>query len=285
MFDIALSAAACVRAGTRFDVAWICEPAGSDEAVAFTPGGGRFGGLANGVFDGLLSDVAARQLSCGRHLVHQVSDLEAVGSGLTAGSRVEFLVVPGSAIPGQVWGLVQNREPIRLLIELDHEQVTGVRLLAEQDTAPEGALVTEFSPVPRLIVAGGGPMADAMAAQGRLLGWKVAVSARPEAVAGLTAPLTSMDSVVVLGHDVEASSRCLMAALASDAGYIGSVGSQSMQRSRADWLAYQEVIDLSRVHGPAGLALGAQSPPEVAVAIAAEILATRAETHSARGAR
>ncbi|MFM8895206.1 MAG: XdhC family protein, partial [Actinomycetales bacterium] len=70
-----------------------------------------------------------------------------------------------------------------------------------------------------------------------------------------------------------------------DAGYIGSVGSQSMQRSRADWLAYQEVIDLSRVHGPAGLALGAQSPPEVAVAIAAEILATRAETHSARGAR
>ena len=65
-----------------------------------------------------------------------------------------------------------------------------------------------------------------------------------------------------------------MAALASEAGYVGALGSHSMQQSRADWLAYRDVVDLSRVHGPAGLDIGAKSPQEVAVAIAAQAIAT-----------
>jgi xanthine dehydrogenase accessory factor len=50
-----------------------------------------------------------------------------------------------------------------------------------------------------------------------------------------------------------------------------------MQQARADWLAYREVTDLSRVHGPAGLPLGGKAPAEVAVAIVAEILDERAD--------
>jgi xanthine dehydrogenase accessory factor len=68
-----------------------------------------------------------------------------------------------------------------------------------------------------------------------------------------------------------------MAALESDAGYIGALGSTAMQQSRADWLAYRDVTDLSRVHGPAGLPLGGRSPAEVAVSIVAEILDERSE--------
>ena len=49
MYDIALSVAACVRSGTRADVAWMLAPIVSDDALAFTPGGGRIGSLAGGV--------------------------------------------------------------------------------------------------------------------------------------------------------------------------------------------------------------------------------------------
>ena len=63
MYDIALSVSACVRSGTRADVVWMVSPSASDEAVAFTPGGGRIGSVAGGAFDGFLADVASRKLS------------------------------------------------------------------------------------------------------------------------------------------------------------------------------------------------------------------------------
>jgi xanthine dehydrogenase accessory factor len=81
--------------------------------------------------------------------------------------------------------------------------------------------------------------------------------------------------VVVMGHDVELSSRMLAAALASEAGYIGALGSQKMQQQRADWLAYQGITDLDRVNGPAGLAIGAATPAEIAVSILAQVIAVR----------
>ena len=135
------------------------------------------------------------------------------------------------------------------------------------------SITTVLAPIPRLIIAGVGPIADALAAQAALLKWKVAVEPRPNAVAGLAATLSPIDSVVVMGHDIEVSSGCLMAALESDAGYIGALGSLAMQNSRADWLAYREVTDLSRVHGPAGLDIKAATPEEIAVAIVAEAIA------------
>ena len=275
MYDIALSAAACVRSGTRIDVAWIHGPDNGDEAIAFTPGGGRFGALANGAFDGLIEDVAARQLSLGRHLVHEVSPLEAQASGLAAGASVELIVVPGDAFPSEIWQMLLDREPVRLELEMEQDRVVGVRLLTSEESVGEHCLLAAFAPIPRLVVAGAGPIAEALTVQGQLLGWKVAAHARPDIVSGLTATLTWMDAVVILGHDVESSGRCLMAALASEAGYIGSVGSHAMQQARADWLAYQDVTDLSRVHGPAGLDIGARTPAEVAVAITAEVLAGR----------
>ena len=60
------------------------------------------------------------------------------------------------------------------------------------------------------------------------------------------------------------------------AGYIGALGSMRMQQNRADWLAYRGITNLSRVHGPAGIDINAHTPAEVAVSIAAQIVAERA---------
>jgi xanthine dehydrogenase accessory factor len=68
----------------------------------------------------------------------------------------------------------------------------------------------------------------------------------------------------------------LGAALDSPVGYIGSVGSRKMQGDRADWLAYRGKTDLTRVRGPAGLDIGADSPEEIAVSIVAQAIAERA---------
>jgi xanthine dehydrogenase accessory factor len=56
------------------------------------------------------------------------------------------------------------------------------------------------------------------------------------------------------------------------------LGSRRTQQARADWLAYRGITDLDRVHGPAGLDIGANTPPEIAVSILAEAMAVGAKT-------
>ena len=293
MYDVALSVSACARSGTRADVAWMIGPKASNEAVAFTPGGGRVGHLAGGAFDGLLADVAGRKLPRGRFVSHQVSAIEAPLSGLPVGSPVDFLIVPADQMPSDIWPLLLAHQAVGIIAKVSDGEVVSVDIATPEGaegraaemfgagdpaTDVDGALVTTvFAPIPRLVVAGGGPFAEALVAQGRLLGWQVSAETRPEMVAGLAASLSPLDAIVVMGHDVETSGRCLLAALEGEAGYVGALGSASMQQARADWLAYREVTDLSRVHGPAGLPLGGRTPAEVAVSIVAEILDERTE--------
>ncbi|MFM1916657.1 MAG: hypothetical protein RJB01_172, partial [Actinomycetota bacterium] len=190
MYDIALSVAACARSGTRADVAWMVSPIVSEEAVMFTPGGGRLGTLLNGAFDGLLADVAARQLSTGRFIEHQVTELESAICGLPEGSEVSFLVVPAAQFPAHAWQLLLDREAVGISADIDSGEVTEIRvdsmetatgvveemLIAGRPVAQredDGVLVV-LAPVTRLLVAGAGPIAQAIARQGELLGWKCA---------------------------------------------------------------------------------------------------------------
>ena len=92
---------------------------------------------------------------------------------------------------------------------------------------------------------------------------------------GLIAGLSRLDKLVVTSHDAELGGRALAAGLDSDVGYVGALGSRQTQQSRADWLAYRGITDLGRIHGPAGLDIGADTPAEIAVSILAEALAVK----------
>ena len=78
-----------------------------------------------------------------------------------------------------------------------------------------------------------------------------------------------------MAHDLEIAGQALVAALSSDVGYIGALGSHRMQETRDEWLAYRGYVDLERIHGPAGLNIGAKTPAEIAVSILAEALGAK----------
>jgi xanthine dehydrogenase accessory factor len=84
-------------------------------------------------------------------------------------------------------------------------------------------------------------------------------------------------AVVTLTHDPKLDDPALAAALRSNAFYIGALGSRKTHAARLARLKEQGFgdADIARIHGPVGLAIGAVSPAEIAVAILAEITRDR----------
>ncbi|MEN8144947.1 MAG: XdhC/CoxI family protein [Gemmatimonadota bacterium] len=82
-------------------------------------------------------------------------------------------------------------------------------------------------------------------------------------------------SVVVLSHDHKLDVPALSAALRAGCRYIGLLGGRRTQRLRREALADEGFSDsdLSQIHGPVGMDIGAQSPQEIALSILAELLA------------
>jgi xanthine dehydrogenase accessory factor len=137
-----------------------------------------------------------------------------------------------------------------------------------------------FAGPPRLVVGGAGPVADALAAIGGIVG--LAVRAEPPGSAGFdeaTKGLGPGDAVVFVDHDDPALVPALTGLLGGQAGYLGVMGSR---RHTPGFVARlrEAGADLGRLHSPTGLDLGARRPPEIALSILAEVLAV---THARPG--
>jgi xanthine dehydrogenase accessory factor len=93
-----------------------------------------------------------------------------------------------------------------------------------------------------------------------------------------TRELGASDAVLVFTHDPKFDEPALTAALESDAGYIGALGSRRTQADRRERLLASGVTEdeLARINSPCGLDLGARTPAETAIAVLGEILALRA---------
>lgn len=84
-------------------------------------------------------------------------------------------------------------------------------------------------------------------------------------------------AVVTLTHDPKLDDPALAVALRSHAFYVGSLGSRRTHEKRCERLRAAGLDDaaIARIHGPVGLAIGAKSPAEIAVAILSEITQVR----------
>ncbi|GAA3367559.1 XdhC family protein [Streptomyces sannanensis] len=153
-----------------------------------------------------------------------------------------------------------------------------------------------FAPPPRMLVFGAIDYAAAVARIGDFLGYRVTVcDARPvfatpkrfpEAVEVVVdwphryLQRTEIDSrtvICVLTHDPKFDVPLLEEALRRPAAYIGAMGSRRTHEDRTKRLRAAGLDDeqLARVRSPIGLDLGARTPEEVAVSVAAEIIALR----------
>jgi xanthine dehydrogenase accessory factor len=205
---------------------------------------------------------------------------------LACGGSARLLTQPAGSIPELAWQQFVEQRPVCLVTDLqtgtteaylpspaaDAAEVTTLfRTGISQTLLTDDRLISAYWPTPRLFVVGDGQLAEALSANAALLGWACLV--------GLQLPneLSAADNVVVLSHDLTVSGRALRAALASDAGYVGALGSRHTQAARADWLRTEGVPDqmIATIHGPVGLDIGARTPAEIALSILAEIVAVR----------
>lgn len=280
MYDIAHMVQSCLGAGTVVHVAWLVDGAGADpsEAVALTPGGGRTGTLLAGVIDHIIVDALGSLGDSGGLVPVSVGPVEALITGRPEGTEFTVAVVPGWVIPQAVWDELAARRPVTFAVTREGNVLVEARLLDPRREPGielfDDELVTSLTPIPRVVVAGSGPIADALSAVFGLAEWQTDVIDEVGAAAAVMSTLSHMDAVIVMGHDVETSGRALEAAIASGAGYIGSIGSPRMQQLRREWLGYRGVEWDARVHGPAGFPIGPSNPGEIAVSIVAEAVSS-----------
>lgn len=284
----------------------------ADEALAVAEGGGRSGSLLGGGADAAVES-AARQLGPGTPaaLVEvSIGDPAAIAAGLACGGVARVLVQDASAVPAAFWDSLLDRRPVALATPLPPVDEppggevlvvvegpaaessggdgavleTARRLLAAGRAAVEtvgqeagDVLVEAFVPTTRLVVQSDpGELAGAIARQAQVLGWEPLVTGDAGEALAATEVLGPADAVVVLTHDHEEATPVLAAALGRGA-FTGALGSRHTQQVRRERLAAAGASEeqLARVHGPVGLDIGARAPEETAVAICAEILASR----------
>jgi xanthine dehydrogenase accessory factor len=200
--------------------------------------------------------------------------------GLGAGERLD------SAVDDDVRGMLA-------------QGLTGTRRYGEHGERRGDELavfVNSFAPPPRLYVFGAIDFAAAVARAGKFLGYHVTVcDARP--VFATRSRFPDADEVVVdwphrflagaevdartvicvLTHDPKFDVPVLEVALRTPAGYIGAMGSRRTHEDRLDRLRAVGMTEeeLSRLRSPIGLDLGARTPEETAVSIAAELIQLR----------
>ncbi len=203
-------------------------------------------------------------------------------------------VLLATCLTDGVQELIEAGEASRLPM-LDGALIAEVLRVGESRTleTPQGTVfLRPYIRAPRIIVVGAVHIAQALVAIATLAGFRVTVLdpregfATAERFPGAALlrrwpdeAMTTLrpdrrTAVVALTHDPKIDDPALVAALESDAFYVGALGSRKTQgarRERLGALGFTDA-DLDRIHGPIGLPIGARTPEEIAVAVLAEVI-------------
>ena len=241
-----------------------------------------------------------RETGVPRLVTYGITDDMAFSVGLPCGGEIDVFVEPlGEQVDsGVVLTVIRGEGVGERLDDAELERAALRRGRSHVIELGDRAVFADvFADPPRLLVYGAVDTAEALCASAKLLGWRTIVAdARPrfataeripsadellvvwpdEALAHVSPDAAT--AVVVLTHDDKFDLPLVRGALATDAFYVGWLGSRRNQERRRGLLVEAGVAEdeLDRISGPSGLDVGADSPAETAVSILAEILAVRA---------
>jgi xanthine dehydrogenase accessory factor len=260
------------------------------------------GSLSGGcIEDDLIERVKRGELAprLPQSVVYGATAEEAQRFGLPCGGTVQIVLEPlnaGSQLRELLAAIEQHRV-IRRRLEL----ATGLVALSP---SPEGdsvsfdgqVLQTVHGPRLRLLIIGGGQLSRYLASMAVMLDYGVTVCDPREeyhegwaAMAGVTLSrlmpddlviamnLDAHSAVVAVTHDPKLDDLALMEALKTPAFYVGALGSRRNNEARRQRLREFDVseAEAAALRGPVGLNLGGRTPPEIALAIVAEMTAVR----------
>ena len=272
-------------------------------------GDGRLeGSVSGGCVEGAVVMEAQEALVDGQHRVleYGVSDGDAFAVGLACGGTIRILVEPvAGSLPVELLTELVAAQQAREALAYEVNLTTGKgsllrdhypdRMRLDRSGVEEDGetFVAVHNPPLRLVVVGAVHIAQALVPMAQLAGYDPAVIdpraafASPERFPGVTLlddwpdeavaalGLDPRTALVLLTHDPKLDDPALQAGLRESCFYIGALGSKRTHAARIERMlaAGFSKQELSRIHGPVGLDIGAAGPAEIAIAILAEMTA------------
>ncbi|MGB7243333.1 MAG: XdhC family protein [Sulfitobacter sp.] len=285
---------------------WGSAPRRVGAALVISGDGEMQGSVSGGCVEGAVVLEAIEALEQGAHrlLEYGVSDGDAFAVGLACGGTIRILVEPvGAAMPVTLLQDLVEKRATRTPVAYEVDLKTAARRLTTQGHKDRFAMdrsgleadghtfVAIHNPPLRLAIIGAVHIAQALVPMARIAGYDPVII-DPRGAFGSAArfpgevifndwPDEALEAmgvdtrtgVVLLTHDPKLDDPALHFALRSGAFYIGALGSKRTHAARVARLheAGFSNEDVARVHGPVGLDIGASGPPEIAVAILAEM--------------
>ena len=295
-----------LREGRRIAIATVVQTWGSSPRpvgswLAIRDDGQVVGSVSGGcVEDDLIrrvqTEILVRDLP--EMVVYGVSREEAARFGLPCGGTLRLLVEPRpeQAILESILAAIEGHQLILREVDLQ----TGKSVLRQGNktdgfSLTDHTMQTSYGPRWRMFVIGAGQLSLYVANFAVASDFDVIViDPREEYAEGLDLKgvqfikgmpddvmqelgIDSHTAIVALTHDPKIDDLALIDALQSEAFYIGALGSLTNTLKRKERLREFNVSSeqLERLHGPVGLAIGALTPPEIAVSVMAEIIAVK----------